>query len=98
LDARAEQLGKRMLTGFREQLGELPGVTDIRGLGLMLGIELDRPCTALVQRALDEGLLINVTAERVIRLLPPLIISDVEADEIVHRVVRLVRGLLTTAP
>ena len=65
-------------------------VDDIRSLGLMIGIELERPCGALVGKALEQGLLINVTAERVIRLLPPLIISDQEADQIADSVAELV--------
>ena len=57
-------------------------------------IGLDRPCGALVKMALDEGLVINVTAERVVRLLPPLILSDAEADELVQRLVPLIRRFL----
>ena len=91
LIARAAVLGERLLEGFRRQLGGTSGVTDIRGLGLMLGIELDRPCGELVSRALVQGLLINVTAEKVIRLLPPLVISDDQADAIVSNVSDLVR-------
>ena len=58
----------------------MPGVVEIRGQGLMLGIELDRPCGELLGRAAEAGLLISVTADRVIRLLPPLILSADEAD------------------
>jgi acetylornithine aminotransferase len=60
----------------------------------MIGIELDRPCCDLVKRALEQGLLINVTAERVVRLLPPLILSDAEADQIVQQVSGLVLAFL----
>ena len=63
----------------------------MQGKGLMIGIGLDRPCGALVKRALDEGLVINVTAERVVRLLPPLILSDAEADELVQRLAPLIQ-------
>ncbi len=94
LSARAAELGSRMLTAFRERLGGLSGVTDIRGMGLMIGIELDRPCGELVTQALEQGLLINVTAERVIRLLPALIMTDENCDEIVDRVVDLVTAFL----
>jgi acetylornithine/N-succinyldiaminopimelate aminotransferase len=94
LAARAEQLGQRMLEAFRETLHGLPAVQSIRGRGLMLGIELDRPCGELVQRALAKRLLINVTAGNVIRLLPPLIISDTEAATIVAKVNNLIRGFL----
>ncbi|MEJ2453384.1 MAG: aspartate aminotransferase family protein [Candidatus Thiodiazotropha sp.] len=94
LSERAAELGTRMLTAFRERLGGLSGVTDIRGMGLMIGIELDRPCGELVTQALEQGLLINVTAERVIRLLPALIMTEENCDEIVDRVVELVTAFL----
>jgi acetylornithine aminotransferase len=87
---RAGQLGTRMLDGFREQLGDVEAVVSIRGRGLMLGIELDRPCGELMQRALDRKLLINVTADTVVRLLPPLILTDAQADEITTAVSQLV--------
>mgnify|MGYP001136444525 CR=1 FL=1 len=93
---RAEQLGGHLREGFQKRLGELDGVTDIRGLGLMLGIELDRPCAELVGQALEQGLLINVTAERVIRLLPPLILSDAEVERLVDTVSGLVERFLST--
>ncbi|MEX2489517.1 MAG: aspartate aminotransferase family protein [Pseudomonadales bacterium] len=87
---RAGELGDRMLRNFRERLGGLNCVKDIRGKGLMIGIELDSPCTDMVKKAQDRGLLINVTTEKVIRLLPPLIISDDEADKICDIVCSLV--------
>lgn len=87
--ARAEVLGTRMRRALHDRLHLVTGVVAVRGLGLLLGVELDRPCAVLVERALAEGLLINVTAERVIRLLPPLIITDEQADEIVSAVTRL---------
>ncbi len=90
LDRRAAELGAHMLEAFRRRLGGVDGVREVRGLGLLLGIELDRPCGELVDRALERGLLINVTAEQVIRLLPPLVISDEEADTIVDTVCELV--------
>ena len=62
-------------------------------MGLMLGIELDRPCGELIQRALDAGLLINVTADKVVRLLPPLIMSQDEAQQLVERLAALIAGL-----
>jgi len=91
---RAGQLGQRLLDGFKQQLAALPGVTAIRGCGLMLGIELDRPCSVLVQHALQDRLLINVTADKVVRLLPPLIISDTQADEIISLVSGLIKQFL----
>jgi acetylornithine aminotransferase len=95
LVAQADELGKRMHNGFAASLAGLAGVIDIRGLGLMLGIELDRPCSELVGRALQGGLLINVTAERVVRLLPPLIMTDKQADIVVTQVSELIRDFLT---
>lgn len=94
LERRAEQLGARMLEAFREQLAGRDGVMDIRGKGLMLGIELDRPAGELVRRALERGLLINVTADKVIRLLPALITTDEEAEQIVETVCALVREFI----
>ncbi len=95
--ARATSLGARVLDGFRDRLAGMPGVNDVRGRGLMLGIELDQPCGELVEAALARGLLINVTAGRVIRMLPPLILSDSEADELVDGVAGLVTDFLATA-
>jgi acetylornithine aminotransferase len=79
-----------MLEAFRQRLSGVPGVVEIRGCGLMLGIELDRPCAALMQQALERGLLINVTADKVVRLLPPLIISTEQADTIIAGVCELI--------
>jgi acetylornithine aminotransferase len=94
LVARSAQLGRHLLEGFRHSLAGIAGVVEIRGQGLMLGIELDRPCAELVRRALERGLLINVTADRVIRLLPPLIITDSQADRIIEVVSGLVSDFL----
>ena len=74
-------LGDRMLNGFRTALAGDNRVAEIRGKGLMLAVELNVPCGALVAKALEAGLLINVTQERVIRLLPPLTMTDAEADD-----------------
>lgn len=94
LTGRARVLGERLLSGLRERLGGLSGVNDIRGQGLMIGVELDRPCTELVARALEAGLLINVTAERVVRLLPPLILDDSQAHELIDGLAVLVERFL----
>jgi acetylornithine aminotransferase len=94
LAGRAGQLGQRMLEAFQKILHDLPEIQAIRGQGLMIGIALDRPCGKLMERALEERLLINVTAGSVIRLLPPLIISDKEADTIVAKVNKLIRAFL----
>jgi acetylornithine/N-succinyldiaminopimelate aminotransferase len=72
-------------------------VREIRGMGLMIGIELDRPCAELVGQALERGLLINVTAERVIRLLPPLILTEAEADILLETLSGLVESFATQA-
>jgi len=86
----AAVIGERMLNFFKERLGSLNNVRDIRGKGLMIGIELDTNCTELVQEAMDRGLLLNVTADKVIRLLPPLIITEAEADQICEIVCDLI--------
>jgi acetylornithine/N-succinyldiaminopimelate aminotransferase len=93
---RATDLGNQIKTGFRQALARQPGVRDIRGLGLMIGIELDRPCAELVGQALEAGLLINVTAERVIRLLPPLILERDQVALLVDRLARLIVAFLAT--
>lgn len=90
LPARAAELGARLRSGLERALCHHPNVIAIRGQGLMVGIELDRPCKALVGRALDEHrLLITVTRDSIIRLLPPLICDDRQIDDIVDRVSRL---------
>ena len=94
LPQRASALGTRMLARLRERLTDVKGVRDVRGLGLMLGIELEKPCKELLTQALERGLLINVTADRVVRLLPPLILSDAEADQVVDTVAELVLGFV----
>jgi acetylornithine aminotransferase len=91
---RAVVLGDRMRARLGEQLSGLTAVIDIRGSGLMIGIELDRPCTALVAAGLEAGILINVTADKVVRLLPSLVMSDAEADELVDGIVTVVRRFL----
>lgn len=94
LDKRAEQLGEKMLSGFRAVLANVKGVVSIRGKGLMFGIELDRDCAELVNMALTEHLLINVTAVNIVRILPPLIITDEEAQQIVDTTGRIIKAFL----
>ena len=72
----------------------MTGVTEIRGAGLMIGIELDHPCGVLLGRAMEAGLLLSVTADSVIRLVPPLILSEAEAAEIVAILAPLVKDFL----
>lgn len=90
----AVTVGDGIRHGFAEALKGVSGVVDIRGKGLMIGIELDRPCGGLVTQALDAGLLINVTAERVVRLLPALNFSVAEGEELVSRLSPLIRTFL----
>ena len=90
----AAQCGAAMLAGLTASLGGLPGVVEIRGMGLMIGIELDRPCGELVKMGLDAGLVFNVTADNVIRLLPALVISAAESREVIERLVPLVKEFL----
>lgn len=86
---RAEQLGNTLMERFHAALAELPGIESIRGRGLMIGIELSEPVPDLVARALQARLLINVTQERVVRLLPPLVMSDEEANLLCERLIPL---------
>ena len=92
--AHAAKVGTHLRAALEREIGALPGVHEIRGQGLMIGIELTRSCGVLMQRALEAGLLISVTADKVIRLVPPLIITEGEADEVVDRLAPLVRALL----
>jgi acetylornithine aminotransferase len=85
LPQRAAELGASILKGLGESVGEHPRVRAIRGAGLMLGIELDLPCADLVSLALDQGLLINVTAGNVVRLLPPLIYEQEHVNLLIER-------------
>lgn len=86
----AANVGAYLKAGLERELLGKPGVREVRGQGLMLGIELEKPCGELVMRALEAGLLINVTRDRVVRLLPPLILSKHEADQIVEMLVPLI--------
>ena len=90
----AARVGALIRSLFGEALAGVKGVMDIRGHGLMIGIELDRPCGELVGKALAAGLLINVTGEKIIRLLPPLIFSEADARELVERCAPLIRDFL----
>jgi len=89
--------GEAIRAGLRDALNGVHGVVDIRGEGMMIGIELDRPCGELVAVARDAGVLINVTADTVIRLVPPLIYGAAEVDELVAAVSRIVRNYLQQA-
>ena len=90
----AARVGAHLKAALEHELGGMAGVTDIRGQGLMIGVELAKPCGVLTQRAADNGLLISVTADSVIRLVPSLILAEPEADEIVARLVPVVKQFL----
>ena len=94
---RAGALGQRLRDGLARKLAGQPGVKEIRGKGLMIGIELDRPCGDLVGRGFESGLLVNVTADSVVRLLPPLNLTDDEARLIIDGVGSLVASFLAPA-
>lgn len=87
---RAAELGRMLLRGFRERLSDNPGVIEIRGMGLMIGIELAGPCAELVVRALEKGLLINVTAGSTIRLLPPYVLEKAQAETLLDTLCGLI--------
>ncbi len=91
LIANAGVQGRRILEGLREALGDVPHVRDVRGLGLMIGVELDQPCADLVTVARNNGVLINVAAGNVVRLLPPLNLKAEEAERIIDVVSLCVR-------
>ena len=95
--ANAAKVGAHLKASFASELAGVAGVKDIRGSGLMLGIELTQPCGVLVNRAADAGLLISVTADTVIRMVPPLILTMAEADELVAILVPLIRSFLLEA-
>lgn len=90
----AATVGNHLKDKLAFQLAGVPGVREVRGQGLMLGVELDRPCGVLLTRALEAGLLLSVTADTVVRLLPPLILTEEEADEIVGILVPLIQSFL----
>jgi acetylornithine aminotransferase len=95
LVANAATVGSLIQQELRTRLTTVAGVVDIRGQGLIIGIELDRPCGDLVNQALTQGLLINVTAENVIRLLPPLVLTSSEALQLLDKLCPLIVNFLT---
>jgi acetylornithine aminotransferase len=88
--ANASRVGEVIRSG----LSQIQGVAELRGMGLMIGMELARPCGELVRQALEAGLVINVTADNVVRLLPPLVMSEAEGRMVVERLAPLVRAFL----
>jgi acetylornithine aminotransferase len=94
LCAHAEKMGELIKSGFQAAFADTPAVKVVRNAGLMIGIELDRPCGELVKMALEAKLLINVTADKVVRLLPPLVIKQDEAQELVKRLSSVIKTFL----
>ena len=94
LCAHAEKMGELIKLGFQTAFADTPAVKVVRNAGLMIGIELDRPCGELVKMALAAKLLINVTADKVVRLLPPLVIKQDEAQELVRRLSDVIKAFL----
>ena len=90
----AAAVGAHLKAALERELAGVAGVTEVRGAGLMLGIELDRPCGVVLTRALEAGLLLSVTADSVVRLVPPLTLSVAEADEIVAILVPVIKTFL----
>jgi acetylornithine aminotransferase len=93
--AHAQNIGGWIVDALRDRIGGLPGVRQVRGLGLMIGVELERPCGELVKVALARGMLINVTQDTIIRLVPPLILTADDARALVDGVSTLVSDFLT---
>lgn len=87
----AQTQGDKLLTGLRKELADIPQVKEVRGLGLMLGIEMKVPCTDIVALARSKGLLLTVQMEKVIRLLPPLNITAAETDFLMNTLVQAIR-------
>jgi len=92
--ANAARVGEAIRGGLAQALGGSSGVAEIRGMGLMVGVELERPCGELVKEALDAALVINVTADNVIRMLPPLVMTPAEGRMVVERLAPLVQNFL----
>ena len=90
----AEKMGDLIRLGLQAELAHTPALKAVRNAGLMIGVELDRPCADLVKMALAAKLLINVTADNVVRLLPPLVINESEANELVQRLAELIKTFL----
>ncbi len=92
----AEKIGDLIRLGFEAEFKNTTGVTTVRNAGLMIGVELDRPCGDLVKMALAAKLLINVTADNVVRLLPPLVMNESEAEELVQRLATVIKTFLNS--
>ena len=95
--AQADRVGKHLMAALQHELGGVKGVKEVRGQGLMIGIELDRPCGVILTRAMEAGLLLSVTADTVVRLLPPLIFTPEQADDLVAILAPIVRQFLSAS-
>ena len=93
--AQADRVGKHLMAALKHELGDVKGVKEVRGEGLMIGVELDRPCGVILTRAMEAGLLLSVTADTVVRLLPPLIFTTEQADDLVAILAPIVRQFLS---
>src|SRR4051812_32727312 len=92
--ANAERVGSVIRNGLADALGGTKGVAEVRGMGMMIGVELEDACGDLVKQALEAGLVINVTVDKVVRLLPPLVMKEAEAREVLARLVPLVKAFV----
>jgi len=90
--ANSAKVGEQIIQSLKNTIGS--AVAEVRGMGLMIGVELKEPCGELVKQALDAGLVLNVTADNVVRLLPPLVMKEAEARQVVERLVPLVKAFL----
>jgi acetylornithine aminotransferase len=97
IPAHAATIGRYILDKLSKSLAQLNGIDSIRHKGMLIGIELDRDCTELMHTALAQGLLINVTAGNIVRLMPPLVMSEAEADQLVDGVCSLLTEYLAIA-
>jgi acetylornithine aminotransferase len=95
--ANATAMGNLIMDGMRTALAGHPGLVEVRGTGLMIGIQLDRPCSEIVALALKAGLVLNVTADSVVRMLPPLILNAEQAELIVATLAPIIRDFLARA-
>jgi acetylornithine/N-succinyldiaminopimelate aminotransferase len=93
----ADRIGEYLRASLREKLEGQPGVVEIRGQGLMIGVELDRPCGEIVGRMRERGFLVNVTSDKVIRLVPPLVFTQANADELIAPLVEEIKSILAEA-
>jgi acetylornithine aminotransferase len=92
--ANAERVGGVIRKGLVDAFAGLKGVVEVRGMGMMIGIELQEACGELVKQALDAGLVINVTVDKVVRIMPPLVMSEAEGREVLARFVPLVKAFV----